>query len=93
MGRADNPVWLTTSVMPVGNASAGRMRRLGALLAALATLDAGLAQQLAVLFLRHPLAALLDHRAHIVCPLNTLVGPPTISWRPKSESDRQKPIP
>src|SRR3954463_4157606 len=33
-------------------------------LAETATLDAGLAQQLAVLLLSHALAALLDHRAH-----------------------------
>src|SRR5690349_20474757 len=33
-------------------------------LAQTATLDAGLAQQLAVLLLRHTLAALLDHGAH-----------------------------
>src|SRR5687767_8195233 len=33
-------------------------------LAETATLDAGLAQQLAVLLLGHALAALLDHRAH-----------------------------
>src|SRR5919202_3357860 len=36
-------------------------------LAETATLDAGLAQQLAVLLLRHTLAALLDHGAHTTC--------------------------
>jgi hypothetical protein len=69
--------------MPAGNASFIDALPVARLLAALATLDAGLAQQLAVLFLRHPLAALLDHRAHIVCPLNMLVGPPTSELAPE----------
>jgi hypothetical protein len=50
------------------------VRPAGRLLTETATLDPGLAQQLAVLLLGHPLAALLDHRAHIFVPLNTLVG-------------------
>src|SRR5689334_24007912 len=41
-----------------------RETSVGELLAETATLDAGLAQQLAVLLLRHTLAALLDHGAH-----------------------------
>src|SRR3954453_15164576 len=41
-------------------------------LAETATLDAGLAQQLAVLLLRHTLAALLDHGAHTNLPLETM---------------------
>src|SRR3954447_16807194 len=41
-------------------------------LAQTATLDAGLAQQLTVLLLRHTLAALLDHGAHTNLPLETM---------------------
>src|SRR5436309_1975093 len=37
-----------------------------------ATLDPGLAQQLPVLLLGHPLAALLDHRAHTTCLLEPM---------------------
>src|SRR4051812_33430430 len=45
-------------------------------LAETATLDAGLAQQLTVLLLRHTLAALLDHGAHTNLPLETMwLGP------------------
>src|SRR4051795_2772493 len=36
-----------------------------------APLDAGLLQQLAVLLLRHPLAALLDDRTHVVLPTSS----------------------
>jgi len=46
---------------PRATASALIARAAVALLAEFATLHAGLAQQLAVLLLRHPLAALLDH--------------------------------
>jgi hypothetical protein len=38
------------------------------LLTQLATLHAGLAKQLAVLLLRHPLATLLDYGAHAAAP-------------------------
>jgi hypothetical protein len=51
------------------------MDRAPALLAETATLDAGLAQQLAVLLLGHSLAALLDHRAHTAVSSNECCGP------------------
>src|SRR5690349_20494785 len=43
-------------------------------LAETATLDAGLAQQLTVLLLRHTLATLLDHGAHTKCLSKTMWG-------------------
>src|SRR4051812_16028573 len=52
------------------DACVGASRRSHRLLAETATLDAGLAQQLAVLLLGHTLAALLDDRAHPIVPLN-----------------------
>ena len=52
----------------------GAIRTSGAAaLLLVAALDAGLAQQLAVLLLRHPLAALLDDRAH-ECSLSSIQG-------------------
>src|SRR3954471_17568594 len=39
-----------------------------------ASLDAGLLQQLAVLLLRHPLAALLDDRTHVLLPTSSSHG-------------------
>src|SRR5690606_1677474 len=45
--------------------AAGPARALARLLAGASTLDARLLQQLAVLLLGHPLAALLDDRAHV----------------------------
>src|SRR4051794_20863587 len=41
-----------------------------------APLDAGLLEQLAVLLLRHPLAALLDDRTHVVLPTSWSHGVP-----------------
>src|SRR3954454_19535064 len=41
-----------------------------------ASLDAGLLQQLAVLLLRHPLAPLLDDRTHVLLPTSSPPGAP-----------------
>src|SRR3954468_24211333 len=57
-------------------------------LAETATLDAGLAQQLAVLLLRHTLAALLDHGAHTKCLSNQVgSGAACTIARPASDLD------
>src|SRR4051812_20999690 len=60
----ETPVTRTTFLLTRSTALPSSQPRGGGLLAELASLDAGLLQQLAVLLLRHPLASLLDDRTH-----------------------------
>jgi hypothetical protein len=61
-------------------------------LAETATLDAGLAQQLTVLLLRHTLAALLDHGAHTNLPLETMWLGPEVRKAPTASDLDGTPI-